>query len=90
MDFYVYILWSNSIEKFYIGSTENLIKRVQSHNKGLGNWTRKAHDWILVHSISQYSRSEALELEKRIKKRGAKRWLEDKGLKGLIDVAQSG
>ena len=89
-EFYTYILWSKTIEKYYVGSTKNVIRRIQNHRMGLSKWTSKATDWILIYSTSFEMRTEALNLEKRIKKRGAKRWLQDKNLMNYVRIAQSG
>ena len=90
MNFYTYIIYSKKVGKYYIGHTENIIKRVQDHRSGLSKWTSKSNDWILVYSITHDSRKDAITLEKRIKKRGASRWLDDHQLQIFRDVAQSG
>ena len=87
MEFYTYIIWSREAGKFYVGSSSNLIKRIQDHRAGLSKWTSRCNDWILVYSISFESRKEALKLETKIKKRGINRWLEDNGLIHFRDVA---
>jgi putative endonuclease len=75
--FYVYVLYSSSLEKYYIGSTEDLQKRLVQHNSGKGNFTKKGLPWKLIFSIECESRTEAVQLEIKIKKRGAKRYLQD-------------
>lgn len=77
MSFYVYIIFSNSLQKYYVGSTKDVTKRIAQHNSGKGNFTSKGVPWILVQSIAVESRSEAMGLEKRIKKRGIMRYLLD-------------
>jgi putative endonuclease len=78
--FYVYIVYSNSLGKFYVGSTENVSKRVEQHNIGKGNYTSKGIPWRLMHHFECASRSEAVQLEMKIKKRGIKRYLQDNDL----------
>ena len=75
--FIVYILYSNKLEKYYVGSTSNLEDRLRRHNTGQGNFTKKGIPWEVIHKIECDTRSEAVELEKKIKKRGIGRFLED-------------
>ena len=65
--FYVYILYSEKFDVYYIGQTRDLDKRLLHHNSGLDNFTRKYMPWVLVLSIVKNSRSEALQLEKKLK-----------------------
>ena len=80
MEFYTYIFWSQDAGKFYVGSSSNLIKRIQDHRAGLSKWTSRCSDWIMVYSISFESRKESLMLDTKIKKRGFSRWLVEYGL----------
>ena len=65
----VYILYSKSVDKFYIGQTENLNLRVELHNTSFfkGAYTVQAKDWILFLEIPCESRAEAIFIEKHIK-----------------------
>ncbi|TWI85449.1 putative endonuclease [Lacibacter cauensis] len=78
--FYVYILFSSSLEKYYVGYTENVSIRLNQHNAGKGNYTSKGVPWILITIVECTSRSSAAQLELKIKKRGIKRYLQDQGL----------
>ena len=78
--FFVYILYSSSLEKYYVGSTDDVDKRLDQHNLGKGNFTSKGIPWILITTFSCNSRSEAVVLEMKIKKRGIKRYLQDNHL----------
>ena len=73
----VYILFSKSSLKYYTGQTDNLENRLHRHNSGLSLSTKSGRPWGLVYQIQFSSRSEAMFLEQKIKKRGAKRYLED-------------
>jgi putative endonuclease len=75
--FYVYILYSPKIKKFYAGQTDDLEKRLLDHNRGASRFTTKGVPWILVTSFSNTCRSEAIKLESKIKSRGIKRFLQD-------------
>jgi putative endonuclease len=78
METYVYVLHSSSLNKYYVGSTENIANRLVQHNSGKGNFTSKGIPWKLVTFFDCNSRSEAVKLEMEIKKRGIKRYLQDK------------
>ncbi|HQF36664.1 MAG TPA: GIY-YIG nuclease family protein [Candidatus Dojkabacteria bacterium] len=45
---YVYILWSDILNKYYIGSSKRLLSRIRRHNKGLERYTRAGIPWILI------------------------------------------
>ncbi|SOD95676.1 putative endonuclease [Spirosoma fluviale] len=66
--------------KYYAGQTENLNRRLLEHNSGKGNYTSKGAPWRMVHCFECASRSEAIHLEKTIKSRGIKRYLQDNNL----------
>jgi putative endonuclease len=68
--FFVYILYNSSLEKYYVGSSDEVAKRFAQHNLGKGNFTSKGIPWILITTFSCNSRSEAVVLELKIKKRG--------------------
>ena len=78
--FYVYILYSSSLERYYVGSTDNVEKRLNQHNSGRGNFTSKGCPWTLISKFECKERSEAMRLEIQIKKRGIKRYLQDHNL----------
>ena len=73
----VYILYSESRKRYYVGSTNNFIDRLTRHNQGRSKYTKSGIPWKTLKVIELNSRSEAMSLEKRIKKRGIKRYLED-------------
>ncbi len=73
MFFYTYILYSISIDKYYIGQTEDVEKRLSEHiiRKNLG-----ASDWQLKHTEQFTSRSEAVKRELEIKKKKRRSYIE--------------
>jgi putative endonuclease len=73
----VYVLFSKSSLKYYTGQTDNLENRLFRHNSGLSLSTKSGKPWELIYQNQFYTRSEAMLLEQKIKKRGAKRYLED-------------
>ena len=78
--FTTYILYSTKLNKFYTGQTEDIGRRLEEHNRGKTNFTRNGSPWILVFTIEFDNRVDAVALEKKIKKRGAGRFLQDNGI----------
>lgn len=66
MSYYVYILYSEVQNKYYIGSTQDVTERLDRHNSGKENYTRKYIPWNLVLSLKKATRSEAFQLEIKI------------------------
>jgi putative endonuclease len=80
MSYFTYILYSKALDRFYIGQTDNLERRFNQHISGKGTYSSRADDWIIRFQREFNSRAEAVQLETRIKKRGAKRFLNDTGI----------
>ncbi len=77
MEYLVYILFSETLNRYYVGQTDNIVKRLTTHNAGGRKYTSKGRPWILVKTFPCCNRSEAVQLEGKIKKRGIKRYLEE-------------
>ena len=78
--FTVYIIYSSVLDKFYTGQTQDIERRLEEHNRGKTSFSAKGMPWTLVFSKECPSRSQALKLEKFIKKRGAARFLIDNNI----------
>ena len=71
---YAYVIL-NEQQGIYIGRTNNLSTRLESHNEGRNRSTR-GHQWELVYYEAYKSSEDAREREKQLKHSGqAKRWL---------------
>jgi len=77
MEYVVYILYSEKRKRYYVGQTNNLEERFKRHNNGFVPSTKSGLPWELVLTLSVENRAEAMKLEKRIKKRGIKIFLDD-------------
>ncbi|HEY9184811.1 MAG TPA: GIY-YIG nuclease family protein [Salegentibacter sp.] len=73
----VYILFSEKPSRYYVGQTANIEDRLKRHNAGRVISTKNGMPWKLVKQFPVEGRSEALKLERKIKKRGAERFLDD-------------
>ena len=74
---FVYILFSEQRSRYYVGQTANITERLKRHNQGRVPSTKTGIPWKIVLQIAVLDRSESLILERKIKKRGAKRYIDD-------------
>ncbi len=74
--YFVYVLWSNKIKKRYIGSTEDVTKRLTKHNEGKSTFTKRGMPWILIHNEIYETKAEALKREKFLKTGVGRAWLD--------------
>jgi putative endonuclease len=63
----VYILYSESLNSFYKGQTENIANRLNQHNSLQNTSTKHGVPWSLIWVTQKSSRSEALMLERKLK-----------------------
>lgn len=64
---YVYFLWSEKLQKIYIGQTANVIVRFRQHNAGLQRYTQKGAPWKFVALVPFETAIEARKEERRLK-----------------------
>ena len=67
MKYYVYILYSSSIDSYYKGQTSDIDDRLNRHNNGQEKATKSGVPWKLVWSTKKETRGEALILERKLK-----------------------
>jgi len=63
----VYVLKCIQYEKYYIGQTNDLVKRLDWHNSSRARWTKRFQPLILIYSESFTYRSEAIVRERELK-----------------------
>lgn len=66
-EYVVYILYSDKTGKSYVGFSNNLIYRIQSHNIFGKGYTAKFRPWIVVHVEFYSTKEEATVREKHFK-----------------------
>ncbi len=80
MPYWVYVLQSQSTDRYYCGYSDNVDRRVKQHNDPEYKLTRTTKvwkgPWELIWTQECVSRSEAVVLERKIKKRGIGRYLQ--------------
>jgi len=82
MQYIVYIIFSESQNKYYTGSCEDFSIRLAQHNAGRNKSTKHGIPWVLKHSEVFYSLKEARAREAQIKKMKSRKYIES-----LIDSA---
>ena len=70
MIFYVYILFSEKLNWFYVGTTDDPDRRLVEHNSGTFDdaFTRKGIPWTLFLIIDGLESNQAYKIEQHIKK----------------------
>ena len=76
MPFIVYIIYSTTLDQFYVGHTENIEDRLFRHTNSGSKSTKKAHDWKLVYTEAFNTKSEAMKREVEIKKKKSRKYIE--------------
>ncbi|BBE19164.1 excinuclease ABC, C subunit, N-terminal [Aquipluma nitroreducens] len=66
--FYCYILYSEKLDKYYIGSTSNLQGRLQRHNTSKTGFTSTGKPWSLKYFETFEFKTQALKREMLLKK----------------------
>jgi putative endonuclease len=72
----VYILYSERIDRYYTGVTEDVEWRLERHNQGWGRYTKRGICWRIVYSEKFDNKSDALKREREIKTRKSKKYIE--------------
>ncbi len=74
---YVYIIYSKKIDRYYVGYTDDLEWRIERHNSGWGKYTKRGIPWRLVYKESFETKSEAIKREREIKRKKSRKYIED-------------
>ena len=78
--FHLYILYSPSIQKYYIGHTgDDLRERLRKHNSNHKGFTGGYGDWTIAYTEAFAAKTESLQKEMQIKK-----WKSKLRIKALI------
>jgi len=68
MTHWVYILWSDKLKKYYVGSTSDIEKRIKYHNYGKSNYTKRGIPWRLIYKEASLTKQTAWHREMEIKR----------------------
>ncbi|MFH0889319.1 MAG: GIY-YIG nuclease family protein [Planctomycetota bacterium] len=83
---YVYILKSSRNETYYIGSTQNIEKRLEKHNTGLVKSTCNIRPLILVFYQKYNTIPQARQIEYKLKRLKSRKIIEQIITDGCIKV----
>jgi putative endonuclease len=75
LEYVVYIIFSESIDRYYIGQTNNLENRLYRHGNSGSKSTKKAKDWLLVYKEIYLDRSTAIKRELEIKSKKSRTFI---------------
>jgi len=65
----------NSAGRIYVGMSANVLRRLNEHNKGTVKSTRFWKPWILIHQEEVGNRTQARQIEKKLKSGFGKEFL---------------
>ena len=71
----LYILYSEKLERYYVGYTNDFPRRLSEHNRIKGKYTDAGIPWIAVHTETFDSKKSAMDREKYIKSRKSKKFI---------------
>ncbi len=74
--YFIYILYSENFDRYYIGQCEDLSARLTRHNAKTVLSTKAYTPWEIVHSESYGTRAEATAREKEIKNKKSRKYIE--------------
>jgi putative endonuclease len=83
LEYFVYILQSSKDNKYYVGMTNDVNRRLKEHNAGLQKSTKARRPFKLVYKECCASRKEARIKEKQLKSgylREARKYINDRGV----------
>jgi putative endonuclease len=78
MEYFVYILHSEKLNRYYTGATSDIDIRLDFHKNAEANkFTHKVDDWDLVFTIECDNKSQMLTIERHIKKMKSKTYVQN-------------
>jgi len=79
---YMYILYSEKLDKYYTGSCINIERRIYEHNIGHSKFTSKGIPWVIVYKEEYQTAEEAGQRERKIKQMKSRKYIEEMIAKG--------
>ncbi|NQW36857.1 MAG: GIY-YIG nuclease family protein [Flavobacteriales bacterium] len=72
--YFVYIIYSEKFERFYVGLSANVRQRLKTHNAGRVKSTKAFIKWSLINVEEFETRIEARIREKYLKSAAGRKW----------------
>jgi len=79
--YFVYVIYSEKLDKYYIGFTADIQDRLAKHNRKSNGFSNRGRPWVLVYYESFNSKREAMDRETQLKN-----WKNRERLEKLIKV----
>ena len=74
MPFYIYIIYSASIDRYYVGYSSNFWVRLDQHNSNSSDkYTGRSKDWKLRSVFELKTESTAIKIERFIKRQKSRK-----------------
>ena len=73
---HTHILFSEKLNKYYVGSTSDIHRRIEDHNRGKEKFTRTGTPWQIVYSKQFEILADARRRELQIKKQKSRKYIE--------------
>jgi len=83
VSYFVYILYSISLDVYYIGFSEDPVSRLVKHLSRHKGFTSRARDWQMVYKETYQEKAVALKREKQLKG-----WKNKLRIKQLIEKSE--
>jgi len=83
----VYVLWSNKLQKRYVGFSSDLVKRLSEHNSGKSPFTKRGISWKLIYNEEYLTETEARKREKFLKSGVGRKFLDLKLKDALVSAS---
>jgi putative endonuclease len=77
MVYYTYILYSQSRDRYYIGSSSNPEERLIRHNAGATPSTKAGRPWVIIYTEVFESKTDALKRESYLKRMKSRSFIEN-------------
>ncbi len=83
MSFHVYILLSETTNRYYVGQTQDVTERLAYHNANYSKSLRNRGPWQLVYQEEYKTRGQAMRRERQIKS-----WKDRGMIKRLVSASR--
>ena len=85
MPHFVYILYSETSDRYYVGSCCDIDQRLERHNAGATKSTKPYRPWVVAYSEEFDANQDARKRESQIKKMKSRKYIESLIERGSSD-----
>jgi putative endonuclease len=73
----MYVLYSEKLDKYYVGACSDMERRLYEHNIGHSKFTSKGVPWVLVYKESFETLKESKRREMEVKRMKSRKYIEN-------------